>query len=188
MNFKRLPAALAIASAIAVAACVPQAEEDTAPVSTPTPTPTPAPAPPQVVTPTYDNWMDAPVTPGTWQYGRDPDSAIASFGPAGESEVQANFLMHCDFGTRQVSLARRGASAPTGEAPMRVRTETQDRVLNVVPVPGDRGIVWVRLSANDNLLDAMAYSRGRFAVEVEGMTPLYVPAWPEVTRIIEDCR
>ena len=38
------------------------------------------------------------------------------------------------------------------------------------------------------LLDAMAITRGRFAVEVEGEPGLYVPAWAEVTRVIEDCR
>ena len=42
--------------------------------------------------------------------------------------------------------------------------------------------------ARDPLLDAMAFSRGRFAVEVSGGPTLVVPAYPEVTRVIEDCR
>ncbi len=46
----------------------------------------------------------------------------------------------------------------------------------------------VSLNPRDPLLDAMAITRGRFAVEVEGETPLYLPAWAEVTRVIEDCR
>lgn len=183
MNFKRLPAALAIASAIAVAACVPQAEEDTAPVSTPTPTPTPAPAPPQVITPTYDNWMDAPVTQGTWRYTNTAGGTAAFFGEQGGGAL---FAMQCRFDSRNVTLVRVGqASAPVM---MRIRTETQDRVLTAQPAGETTPMVMAMLSPNDNLLDAMAYSKGRFAVEVEGMTPLYVPAWPEVTRIIEDCR
>jgi hypothetical protein len=44
------------------------------------------------------------------------------------------------------------------------------------------------IPARDPLLDAMAFSKGRFAVEVTGGAPLYVPAYPEVTRVIEDCR
>jgi len=33
----------------------------------------------------------------------------------------------------------------------------------------------------------MALSKGRFAVETQGLETLYVPAWPEMTRVIEDC-
>ena len=42
--------------------------------------------------------------------------------------------------------------------------------------------------ANMALLDAMAFSRGRFAIDVNGLPSLYLPAWPEVGRVIEDCR
>jgi len=38
------------------------------------------------------------------------------------------------------------------------------------------------------VLDQIAYSRGRFAIEIAGLEPLIVPAWPEVGRVIEDCR
>jgi hypothetical protein len=34
----------------------------------------------------------------------------------------------------------------------------------------------------------MAYSRGRIGVTVSGTSPLIVPAWPEVARLVEDCR
>jgi hypothetical protein len=43
-------------------------------------------------------------------------------------------------------------------------------------------------AANDAVLDQIAYSRGRFAVEVQGLAPLIVPAWGEVGRVVEDCR
>ena len=46
----------------------------------------------------------------------------------------------------------------------------------------------VALPVGDPLLDAMAFSRGRFMVEARGWMPLYLPAWPEVARVIEDCR
>lgn len=44
------------------------------------------------------------------------------------------------------------------------------------------------LPANDPILDAMAFSKGRFAIETAGQQTLYLPSWPEVTRVIEDCR
>ncbi|MDX1704632.1 MAG: hypothetical protein R3235_10110, partial [Altererythrobacter ishigakiensis] len=62
-----------------------------------------------------------------------------------------------------------------------------ERLLNASEVPG-YGLVAANLPANDPLLDAMAITKGRFAIEVEGMEPLYIPAWAEVTRVIEDCR
>ena len=40
----------------------------------------------------------------------------------------------------------------------------------------------------DPLLDAMAVTRGRFAVETTGLSTLYLPPWAEVTRAIESCR
>jgi len=49
-----------------------------------------------------------------------------------------------------------------------------------------------RLSAQianwDPVLDAVAYSRGRFAVAAAGQQPLVVPAWADISRIVEDCR
>jgi hypothetical protein len=53
--------------------------------------------------------------------------------------------------------------------------------------PGASGVT-VTLPARAPVLDAMAYSRGRFVVEVAGLTPSYLPAWPEVARVVEDCR
>ncbi|MEL6878174.1 MAG: hypothetical protein AAGL68_08770 [Pseudomonadota bacterium] len=49
-------------------------------------------------------------------------------------------------------------------------------------------LVAAELDANDPLLDAMAITKGRIAVETAGMPTLYLPAWAEVTRVIEDCR
>ena len=49
-------------------------------------------------------------------------------------------------------------------------------------------IVAADLEPSDTLLDAMAITKGRFSVEVEGTDTLYLPAWVEVSRVIEDCR
>jgi hypothetical protein len=39
----------------------------------------------------------------------------------------------------------------------------------------------------DQILDAMAYSRGRIAVEA-GAQKVAIPSWAEITRVVEDCR
>ncbi len=79
----------------------------------------------------------------------------------------------------------------TGQAPITIRTETTDRTLaaqvGVGPDAGPRFTI-ATLQARDPLLDAMALTRGRFAVETKEMPNLYLPAWAEVTRVIEDCR
>jgi hypothetical protein len=68
---------------------------------------------------------------------------------------------------------------------MTIVTQTQTRAFNAT---AQSGVVSVALQSRDPLLDAMAFSRGRFAVEVTGWPTLYVPSWTEVSRVIEDCR
>lgn len=120
--------------------------------------------------------MDAPRTPGNWSYlqGR------AAYGQPGGAAL---FTLTCDRGSGQITLARAG-NAPSRVA-MRVLTETASRTLNASPVGGN---VAIALPARDSLLDAMAFSKGRFAVEVSGQPTLYLPSWIEVSRVIEDCR
>lgn len=179
----------AIAGTLALAACVPPAPEPTpAPSPAPTPvaraTPTPA-SPPQVVTPTYDNWMDAPQTPGDWTYVREPGETLAIFG-TGRAPDEVELIIRCDLATRRVGIARSGSAG--GQVEMLVRTETQDRTLTANPVNSTAPLIVSELSANDRLLDAIAFSKGRFALETPVTQPLFAPAWPEITRVVEDCR
>jgi hypothetical protein len=46
----------------------------------------------------------------------------------------------------------------------------------------------VVLPARDALLDAIAFSRGRFALEAAGLETLYLPSYPEISRVVQDCR
>ncbi|WP_209348023.1 hypothetical protein [Pontixanthobacter sp. CEM42] len=152
------------------------------PAPTPTPTPTPTPAP-VLGEPEYENWPDAPQTAGDWTYRDDTSLSYATFGTAGSA---ARFGVECSKSSRNIRLVR-GARA-SGTVPMRIRTETAQRLLDAAPSADGRPMLIATLSANDRLLDAMALSRGRFAVETAGMDTLYLPAWPEITRVIEDCR
>ena len=61
------------------------------------------------------------------------------------------------------------------------------RTLAVQPTGGTPAYVAVALTPRDALLDAMAFSRGRFIVEQAGAPTLVIPAWAEVPRVTEDC-
>lgn len=176
--------AIALGSTLALAACIPPAPEPT-PVPTPTPVAQPSAAPVQTVTPTYDNWMDAPQSPGDWSYVRDGTNTLALFGTS-RTPSGVSLIIGCDLATRRVSISRAGET--NGQVEMLVRTETQDRVLTAGPLQAQAPLITAELSPSDRLLDAIAFSKGRFAIETAVTEPLYAPAWPEITRVIEDCR
>ncbi|WP_291135768.1 hypothetical protein [Erythrobacter sp.] len=187
-----LTAAGAIALTFGTAACIPQADvplppaPTPAPVATPAPAPTPPPrpAPPPVVEePVYENYLDAPQTPGDWDYAREPGEIFAQFG-TGISE--ARFILRCAGG--EVGLAYVTESEQAVPRPMTIRTETLTRTIEARPVAGQSELLAAFLAPSDPLLDAMAITKGRFAVAVEGQRTLYLPAWVEVSRVIEDCR
>lgn len=71
---------------------------------------------------------------------------------------------------------------------MLIRTETAARQFIAQPSQTGQNVITARVSANDPFLDAMAITKGRVAIETEGMQTLYLPAWPELSRVIEDCR
>lgn len=167
-------------AALALAACAPATPPPApapAPVARPAPAPRPAPVP---QAPVSDNWMDNPATPGDWRYAPRGQGTEASFwSPAGAPMAR----LRCMADTRTVvlSLPVTGARVPL----VTIRTETATRTLEAMPA--DREMT-VSIAPGDPLLDAMALSKGRFAVESEGLPVLYLPSWAEVTRVIEDCR
>ena len=94
--------------------------------------------------------------------------------------------MECDRAQQRISLMRHGQA--NGQTALTIRTETASRNLTAQPVAGAQPMLVASLSSGDPLLDAMALTKGRFAVETAGLPTLYIPAWGEVTRVIEDCR
>jgi len=178
----------ALVSIVALAACVPATKAP--PPSTPAPAQRLAPARPAptpvIQAPPNANWIDAPLTRGAWVY--------QDFGPGnGKRSLFSNpentfsFSLSCATGPDgvQVQFDRTGTPSKRFLA-MTIRTETAQRTLT-----GERfgaQMISAGVPATDPLLDAMALSKGRFAVEVEGETPLYLPSHAEVSRVIEDCR
>ena len=124
-----------------------------------------APAAAQVAPISFESGKLLPLTPGQWTYAANASGSEARYG--------ASFSMRCDRATRTVIISRPGA-------PPAVLAIATDSVTRNLPVGG-------RLLANDPLLDAIAFSRGRFLVS-EGGATLAIPTWPEAARSIEDCR
>ncbi len=115
----------------------------------------------------------------------EPTETLAVFG-TGRTPDTVELIIRCDLATRLIGIARSGSAS--GQVEMLIRTETQDRTLTATPMSGAAPLITVELSANDSLLDAIAFSKGRFALLTPRTSPLYAPAYPEITRVMEDCR
>jgi hypothetical protein len=149
----------------------------------PVPTYVPAPTPRPTPTPLASDWRDWPVTPGDWVYRQDARGSIAFFGVPGSD---AALTLRCDPAAAQIFLSKRDAiGAATA---ITIRTSSTLRTLAAQPTGGTQPYVAVALSPRDSLLDAIAFSRGRFIVEQSGQPPLVVPSWAEFGRVVEDCR
>ena len=145
----------------------------------PPPPPRMMPPPPMVVQPAPVSWRDAPLTPGEWQYRQSAASSGADFGVIGQSPLVE---VTCQKQSRTVEIV---PQAPTGGPTITIHTSSLRRTLT----RGGQMPPAVSLAASDPLLDAMAFSRGRFAIEVgAGAATLILPARPEISRVIEDCR
>ena len=119
--------------------------------------------------------------PGSWTYAATVDGTEASFL---DSSARPQLFVRCTRATRQVTIAR----SATAAAPfLNIWTSSQARNLAASYNP-----TTYRLSSSvpafDPLLDAIVFSRGRFAVGVSGTSALVVPAWEEPARVVEDCR
>ena len=116
--------------------------------------------------PAFEAARGAALTPGQWSYTRTADGSEARFG--------TSFSIRCVRASRLVTL-RRLDGAP---GPLVFATDVLTRT---VPASGTLG-------SRDPLLDAIAFSRGRFLVSGGSAPRLVIPAMPEAARSIEDCR
>lgn len=165
----------------AVAACVPPPPPAREPPPRPQPAPPPLPPhPPRPPWPPSD-WRDWAPNGGSWTYGRDARGSRAMFGAAGRD---AALVLRCDLAERRVFLSRAG----TASLPLTIRTTSITRELPVRPTGGTPPYAAAALATNDPLLDAMAFSRGKFVVDQPGAQLLVLPAWAEIGRVVEDCR
>lgn len=124
-----------------------------------------APAAAQVAPISFEAGKSFTIAPGQWTHVATSSGSEARYG--------AYLSIRCDRPSRTVTIMRPGL-APQ---PLAIATSSLSRT---IPTGG-------RLAATDPLLDAIAFSRGRFLVTGGGAT-LAIPSWPEAARSIEDCR
>jgi hypothetical protein len=133
-----------------------------------------------------NSWIDAALTPGAWSY-TDYGAGAGKRALFSDANGEYLFSLACVSGRSgpEILFSRIGRPAKRDLA-MTIYTETAQRTL--AAQQGTPAVIAVTLAAADPLLDAMALSKGHFAVETEGEPPLYLPSWAEVSRVIEDCR
>lgn len=148
-------------------------------------TPPPAPPPPVTIAPPPVTTPPGPpddtgVEPGLWTYAATSTGSAARFGVTPQSAILA---IQCDRATRAISLmVSRSTQGTAGAVTLRAST-----MVRSVAAEGNGTFAVVRLAARDPILDALAFSRGRFGIAIDGVERAY-PAWPEFTRVVEDCR
>jgi hypothetical protein len=158
-----------------------------APQQAPVPQPRPQPAPPPIVQPMPPqsrsaDWLDWPLEAGTWAYRTDARGSLALFGPAGANAI---VTLRCDKGRGRIFLSVAGNRA---SGTFTIRTSSALKSLPSAQASGDPPYVAAEIAPADPILDAMAFSRGRFAIEVAGLRSVALPNWSEIATLIEDCR
>ena len=140
-------------------------------------------APAHAQTPAAPNTAYANATPiaGSWAYRAIAGGSEALFASAA---AQPQLTIRCTRASRRVTIAK----PATGAAPfLFVWTSSSTRNIPASFKPATAELV-AELAMMDPLLDAITFSRGRFAVSASGTPALVLPAWPELTRVVEDCR
>lgn len=162
-----------------------------APVAAPSPLPAePAPNAAVAHAPPPD-WRSADLTPGQWSWAMAGGASQASFGVAGQAPV---LQIGCPrpSGAVEIKLAvfGQGQSAEIG-----ILASSQRRDFFASREFSDQRQserFTVAVPARDHFLDALAFTRGRFAIEgqakITGGLRLYLPAHPAISRVVEDCR
>lgn len=171
----------AIASLLSLSAC-----------STSQPEPAPAPGPPIVAapaptpapTPVSGDWTVWPIAEGNWVYRQDERGSIALFGPP---QSNATLTIRCDQNQRKIYISQAGRSQEN--AKMTLRASSGLSLFETRATGGGAPYYTaISLDPSDYMLDRIAFSRGRFAIETAGLQSLAIPIWPEFTRVVEDCR
>ena len=173
---KAIAPALIAALVLAGCAAKPAPKPAPAPQAPPVVLPRPAqPSAPIAIRPPTADWRDERRTVGNWSWQREGALSVARYG--------TQFALSCDASARQVTISL-GLRASASQ-PIFITATDLRRALNGQP---QGALLIAILPPSDPLLDAMAFSRGRFMVETGSMAPFYLPSWAEVSRVIEDCR
>ncbi|WP_420381965.1 hypothetical protein [Novosphingobium sp.] len=156
-----------------------------APYAAPAFTPPPAP----YAQGTGTDWRDLPLPAGDWAWTARATGSEARYGQSGSPPIA---ILACDRAAGVVRLALTlpyMASEQTGTRSATITTSTSTGTFAAGPQTiGALSTIAVTLPVSNRILDAMAYSRGRFRIEIGAMAPIVLPSWSEVGRVVEDCR
>jgi hypothetical protein len=167
-----------------LSACAAPSPEPVSPSLSPTPAPAAPPTP--VPTPGVSlggGWRDTPIAPGDWIYRRDARGSIALYGPAGQDAL---VMLRCDA-ERTIFLSRAGQIADDG-ASTRIFTDSGSRNFTARPTGAVPPYAAIELPVGEVMLDRMAFTRGRFSIDINGLQRIVLPNWGEFARVVEDCR
>lgn len=177
---------IAITSLITIAACS-APDQKAQPRIAKAPKPIAIPAPPTIPTKTITqpsgDWIDWPIASGNWIYRQDERGSIALFGKLGEDAL---LTLRCMQNDKQIFLSRAG-NLRDGDK-LTIRTSHILKSYSAASTGGSPPYSAVVINPSDAILDALVYTRGRFAVEADGLLSIAVPAWSEIAHVIEDCR
>ncbi len=127
------------------------------------------------------SFATAPFLPGAWSYRAIPGGSEAAFlDTAGTRRL----VVQCALASRQVSLS---LTSTVPAQSLFIWSSTASRTIAARYEPATFQVI-APLAARDPLLDAIAFSRGRFAVSVPGSLAVVLSSQPEPARAIEDCR
>lgn len=130
---------------------------------------------------TATDFSYSPVSPGSWVYRSIAGGSEASFV---DGTGTTRMVLACGKITRLVTISRVSA-APA--ASLTFWTSSLSRDLGA-RFDQRAGRVITQVGSTDALLDALAFSRGRFASMMPGSPALVLPAGPEIAHVVEDCR
>ena len=135
----------------------------------------------QVPATTAVDFSYSPVSPGSWSYRAVAGGSEATFV---DGTGTARMVILCSKVTRLVTLSRISA-APASSLSFWTSSLSRNLPSRFDPPSGR---VIAQVGASDALLDAMAFSRGRFAVLMPGSPALVLQVGAEVDHMVEDCR
>ena len=130
---------------------------------------------------TATDFSYSPVSPGSWSYRAVAGGSEASFV---DGTGTTRMVIACGKVSRLVTISRMSA-APA--ASLSFWTSSSSRNLGA-RFDQPSGRVIAQIGAMDSLLDALAFSRGRFASMMPGSPALVLPAEPQIAHVVEDCR
>ena len=127
------------------------------------------------------DYSNSPLLPGSWSYVTVPGGSQARFMDATGT---IRISLGCYRASRGVTLART-SSAPA--ASLAIWTTTSSRNQPAMFEQSAQRVL-ATFNGQDTMLDAIVFSRGRFAVSMPGAPAFVIPTGPETARIVEDCR